>query len=287
MRYGILMLAAMAGCAGSDGKGGTDDSGATAGSSADGFSEAFADAACDAQIACNADVDIIDAACDPPDTTSGRDLADCDFDADYAADCLDEEWTCTSIYGVTYAEVPNVCLLVLDCPPIVDTGTTGDDDDDDTWTAPNQMDDATLEAGVQCSGSTVAFSFDFLGDAVQGLVDAADSQNLGNWNDYHSLDASAFTSNGGYTLLSKEVDVGASVGDWAEGVRTVFTCADHFDSPGVMSYIVRAYDLNTALADCVAFGEDPAGMIDGDYFNYNAPIASGEFAGCRTAAAAR
>jgi len=170
-----------------------------------------------------------------------------------------------------------------------DTGTVtdGDDDDDDT-TIPNMFDDATLGGGVVCSGATVSFAFDFLGEAAEGMLDAADSSNNNNWNDYHTLAASGFTDDGGYTELAADgVAVGVAVGDWADGTGTVFTCTDHYDDAAVMTYIARAYDLNAALADCVAWGQDTTGMIAGDYFNYNPAIADGEFAGCRTASAAK
>ncbi len=60
-----------------------------------------------------------------------------------------------------------------------------------------------------------------------------------------------------------------------------------------MTYIARAYDLNSALADCVAWGEDASGFIDGartdggtDYLT-NARVAESEFAGCRTVSSAK
>jgi hypothetical protein len=163
---------------------------------------------------------------------------------------------------------------------------TGDDDDDDVEPL-NLFDDTTQGEGVDCSGTTVTFSFDFLGEAAEGMIDAADSANDNNWNDYHTLDASGITADGGYTLLSKTIDVGVGINDWADGVGTIFTCEAHYNDPAVMSYITRAYDLDAMLADCVAWGEDPAGMIAGDYFGNNTPIAEGELAGCRTISAAK
>ncbi len=169
-----------------------------------------------------------------------------------------------------------------------DTGTAvGDDDDDDDDAPLDLFDDATLGGGVVCSGATVSFAFDFLGEAAEGMLDAADSSNANNWNDYHTLDASGFVDDV-YTELSQDgISVGVAPADWGDATGTVFTCTEHYDDPAVMSYIARAYDLNAALADCVAWGEDAAGMIAGDYFVYNTPIASGEFAGCRTVSAAK
>jgi len=178
--------------------------------------------------------------------------------------------------------------------------TTGDDDD--TNTIPNMFDDATLGGGVVCSGdnSEVTFDFDFLGDAAEGMLDEADTYNApstyGNWNDYHTLDASGFTDDGGYTELSATIATGAGLSDWASGVSTLFTCEDHYeyDNPAVMTYIARAYDLNGALADCVAWGEDPEGFIAGtrtgtgeDYLSNNARIDEADIAGCRTVSSAK
>ena len=170
-----------------------------------------------------------------------------------------------------------------------DTGSAAGDDDDDTGTpAPNEFDDATLAGGVICSGTTVDFEFDFLGESSGGVLDAADSANASNWNDYHTLLASGVATDGSYTLLSATgITTGAAVADWADGTSTVFTCDLHYNDPAVMSYIARAYDINGAFLDCVAWGDDPAGMIAGDYDEFNPMADTGELDGCRTAAAAK
>lgn len=174
------------------------------------------------------------------------------------------------------------------------TGATGD-----TGIIPMLLDDTTLEAGVRCdpSGATVDFRFDFLGEASHGMVDVADTDNAdgpyGNWNDYHSLQASDVTPDGGYTLLSASVETAVSPADWADAVSTIFVCAHHFEDAGVMTYAVRSYDVWGNLADCVAFGEDPAGFIAGertgtgsDYLRYNPRIDEVDFAACRVSTAA-
>lgn len=168
-------------------------------------------------------------------------------------------------------------------------GTTGDDDDDDTGPVIlDEFDDATLAGGVICSGSTVDFEFDFLGESSGGLLDAADSANASNWNDWHSLLASGVATDGSYTLLSATgITTGVAPADWADGVSTVFTCDDHYNDPAVMTYIARAYDINGAFVDCVAWGDDPAGMLAGDYDEFNPMVDTGELTGCRTAAAAK
>ena len=295
MRLSGLALVALVACSGDDDKDDGTDSGAVDSSTAESFAAAFGDAACDAMVDCNADPEIIDAACDPPEPATPIDYDDCDFDVDYAEDCLAGEWTCSEVAGIAFAEPPSVCALALECPTPIDTGTTGttgttgddDDDDDVTVPAPNVFDDNTLDAGIQCFGSYVDFAFDFLGEASSGMIDAADSANVSNWNDYHTLLASGITADGGYTrLIAPGITTGVSPIDWSEGVSTVFPCG-FYDDPAVMSYVVRAYDLNGELADCVAWGDDPDGMIDGVYFNINIPVDESEIFGCRTATAAR
>ena len=180
-----------------------------------------------------------------------------------------------------------LALFAIGCSGDDEVKGTGDtaaaptgDDDDDGGTIPNAFDDASLANGIDCSGDSVAISFDFLGEASIGVLDAADSANASNWNDTHTLDASGFTADGGFTNLAATLTTGAGTADWADGVSTVFTCDDHFNDV-VMSYIARAYDLNGGLADCAAWGDDAAGMIAGDYFNYNETVDAGDLAGCR------
>lgn len=287
MRFGWMLLGAMAACtAGGDEEGsdrGTEDT-----STPEAFAAAFADAYCSAMIDCNAPADLIDAACNPEPSSTDA-FEDCVFDADYATECVEGNFTCTSVSGNDVAEPPTVCSLVYDCPSTTDTATTmGDDDDDTAVVADNMLDDDTLAAGIQCSGSTVDFAFDFLGEASGGVLDSSDTGNPLNWNDYHTLVASGMTSGGAYTRLSANgIATGASPSTWSVGTATVFTCNDHFNGPDVMSYIARAYDINGGLADCVAWGHDPTGMIAGDYFVYNIPIDRSEFGGCRESTAAR
>jgi len=180
------------------------------------------------------------------------------------------------------------------------TGATSAGSTGDTGVVPMLLDDTTLDAGVQCdpSGVTVDFRFDFLGEASHGRVDVADTDNAdgpyGNWNDHHTLDPSGVPTGGRHTLLSATVETAVSPVDWADAVSTIFVCAYHFEEPDVMTYAVRAYDVWGNLADCVAFGEDPAGFIAGertgsgsDYLRYNVRVDEAEFAACRVSVDAR
>mgnify|MGYP000589398861 CR=1 FL=1 len=290
MRFGWMLLVATAACTvGGDEE--SSDSGTEGASTPEGFAAAFAEAYCDAMIDCNAPADLIDAACNPEPSSTDA-FEDCVFDAYYAAECVEGDFTCTSVSGIDVAEPPTVCSLVYDCPSTTDTATiTGDDDDDTSVVVNNMLDDDTLAAGIQCSGSTVDFAFDFLGEASGGVLDVADSGNPAypvNWNDFHTLVASGITSGGAYTLLSANgIATGASPSTWYVGTSTLFTCDEYFNQPDIMSYVVRAYDINGGLADCVAWGHDPTGMIAGDYFVYNSPINRTEFGGCRESTAAR
>ncbi len=114
------------------------------------------------------------------------------------------------------------------------------------------------------------------GDAVEAVVDMTDSANFASWNEYHTVPRVDFDM-GVSSLSLRGVEIQASVVDWQDGVATVFTCTPHIDDPAVMSYIARAYDSAGMLLDCVAWGEDPAGMVAGAYFNYD----PGELVGCR------
>ena len=179
-----------------------------------------------------------------------------------------------------------------------DTGTTaGDDDDDDTVEPLNELDDSSLTNAVACDGTSVTFSAGFFGAASEGYFDAADTDNwdttYGNWNDTHTLDAINIATDDSYTdLESPAIMTGGGLTTWSDGVSTVFRCDYHYESAGTMTYAVRAYDLNGALADCAAWGNDPQGFIDdsnpdGAAYVTNARPQNGDFAGCRTVTAAK
>jgi hypothetical protein len=260
----------------------------------DGFVDAYLEIGCDAAIDCNAATEVIVAYCEPEEAT-GTTTA-CSFDADYAQDCLEGEWTCDSIGGLTFPVPPSVCGLAYDCP---DATTTGDDDDssgdDDDATSADAIDDSAIGDAVRCAGNTVSFYVSFLGEASYGYFDAADTVNYdtvyGNWNDTHTLDATGMSADA--TDLEVSISTGTTLANWSDGVATIFRCEYHYEEPGTMSYAARAYDLNGDLADCVAWGEDPQGFIDNvapnfeEYTYYNPRPSEGDFASCRVVNAAR
>jgi len=51
---------------------------------------------------------------------------------------------------------------------------------------------------------------------------------------------------------------------YVDAVSTLFDCTYHINDI-VMSYVVRVYDMSGTLLVCEAYGDDPQGMIDGDY----------------------
>ncbi len=75
------------------------------------FDKQFGETLCTATEVCNPTTP-----CDPE--TNLLISEGCDFDEDYAQECLDGEYLCNDEFGdgMEFIEVPPVCALVYDCP---------------------------------------------------------------------------------------------------------------------------------------------------------------------------
>ena len=55
------------------------------------------------------------------------------------------------------------------------------------------------------------------------------------------------------------------IGGVVPDVTTLFACSHEYS----LTYVMRVYDDSGALADCVAWGEDPTGVLTLGFANYN------------------
>jgi len=192
----------------------------------------------------------------------------------------------TLFFTVAFGFVMAGCSGDKDGETTGETGTTVGDDDDDTITTPvivDEIDQSTLADSITCSGTTVSVAVGFFGDASEGMIDSMDTANTPPWNDNHTLDAVGFAAT---DAVQPFTDLAAGplttgVLDWADGESTLFNCTDHWNET-VMTHVVRVYDLDGALADCVHWGHDSAGFVAGDYDAdiLNDLVAPEELAGC-------
>lgn len=69
--------------------------------------------------------------------------------------------------------------------------------------------------------------------------------------------------------LEQKLTTGVKVSAWEPNVSSPLSCSPGDDAshanPAVMTYVVRAYDLDGNLADCMALGHDPEGLLDGTH----------------------
>ncbi|MBX2803763.1 MAG: hypothetical protein KTR31_39170 [Myxococcales bacterium] len=85
--------------------------------------------------------------------------------------------------------------------------------------------------------------------------------------------------------LERTLVTEADPANWEPNVSSPLSCspdddASHAD-PDVMTYVIRVYDLEGNLADCVAVGHDPAGLLDGSQVGTYTPTHPEEWKGCR------
>ena len=155
-----------------------------------------------------------------------------------------------------------------------------------TTTSPTTTPYSTIEGteivsySVDCVGSTVTF-----GATTVGLTSAAVvfSEETGtthvHYSDEHDLVSIEADPHGAFDVLEQQLQTGVSFGDEQRNQSTVFPC--DFYGSGIMSYAIAVWDLGGTLADCVAFGDAPAALINGSPFGrVNEPAF--DVSGCRT-----
>jgi hypothetical protein len=131
----------------------------------------------------------------------------------------------------------------------------------------------TVDATCTPGGNRVNIAVDFEGGDQSGelfLAETAVTPPL--WAENHPL-ALVDTDDCGGTVEAS-LQTGAEVGDWVPGTSTLFGCADHVEG-GTLTYVAKLGD-----AGCVAWGDDPEGLVAGVYDDdlVNEPQFS--FAGC-------
>jgi len=117
---------------------------------------------------------------------------------------------------------------------------------------------ATIDAfltGLSAPGSPVIF-----------MQETGSSYVGGQWSEEHSLDTTSFDECGFEEQLGQVIEsLGVGTGGWADGSASVFTCDNHINEPGWMTYAVYVEDIDDGTGDCLALGADPSGLIAGAY----------------------
>lgn len=127
---------------------------------------------------------------------------------------------------------------------------------------------------VTCEGNSIVYFVETEGWTGGGRVFSQETSNDNAWSDEHELYSYEFDLCQAWDRLSTSNDdqIGSiepvtDINDVVPNETTLFSCANHINDPNVMSYAAEVYDLNGAVVDCVAWGDDPQGMIDGDAGN--------------------
>jgi hypothetical protein len=169
--------------------------------------------------------------------------------------------------------------------PTGDTGDTVTDTDTDTDTSPTGETGTTETCAdvytgpvsievvdVTCdSEGKVDFYIETIGWTGDGAVYAMETKNGSPWSENHPIPSYQFDACGFWDKLdlfipARDDNGTTTVGDYVAGEMSYFTCTDHYDGDNdVMTYAFAVYDVLGAQADCVATGDDPQGLIDGDY----------------------
>jgi hypothetical protein len=173
-----------------------------------------------------------------------------------------------------------------------ETGTTGPTEcPDGLYEGPISI----VEYSVTCENDAVVYFVETEGWTGGGRVFSQETSNDDAWADEHVLYSYEFDVCQAWDRLStsdqEEIGSIATVTDSADVVpneTTLFTCENHITDPAVMSYAAEVYDIDGAVVDCVAWGDDPQGLIDGTAGNgVRANDPSFDVSNCRIGNAAR
>jgi hypothetical protein len=119
-----------------------------------------------------------------------------------------------------------------------------------------------VDYSVTCDANDVVTYFvETDGWTANGRVFSQETSNTPAYSDEHDLMSYEYDECQAWDRLDTVLTTGASA-PATENVSTVFSCANHFNDPAVMSYAAQVYDLDGNPAHCVAWGDDPQGMID-------------------------
>jgi hypothetical protein len=182
--------------------------------------------------------------------------------------------------------IPLAVLAACDDGTTTDTADTSDSETDCSFDGNTTVD--TVD--VQCDdvADNAEITAVLTGLAAPGSVKAF-IQETGNqepqWSEEHTLDEQVSFDDQCLTTETVRVtieDLLVAVGENADGVASVFGCADHLSDENVVTYAVYAEDVDdSSITSCLAFGHDPAGLINGDYENAGAAVdPSFPLAGC-------
>jgi hypothetical protein len=136
---------------------------------------------------------------------------------------------------------------------------------------------SSVDVGCDESGAA-AFLVETDGISGDGLLFAeATGGDAPDWSETHTVVSFERDDCGAWDHLGRTLVTGVTEDAWAEDQSTAFTCDGDLDGNG-MSYAAMVYDADGTPADCVAWGEDPAAVIDGNRARANEP--GWDLAGC-------
>ena len=117
-------------------------------------------------------------------------------------------------------------------------------------------------ASASCASNTATIEVETEGWTADGRIYQTDNADNPPYHDEHDLTSYEFDQCGAWDHLRTTLATDTAYADLEENVNTLFSCANHYNSPGaVMSYAAMVYDLSGNEADCLAWGVDPNAVV--------------------------
>lgn len=156
--------------------------------------------------------------------------------------------------------------MLMGCPEDdkTDSGTETDLTDTETGDCTTEYSGPVTvqEANVTCAADVATIDVMTEGWTGGGYVYTIETANAQPWADEHDLTSYEFDPCGAYDKLKVELTAGEELANLARNESTLFTCDNHYNA-GVLTYAAAVLDLQGAVADCMAWGDDPDAVING------------------------
>ena len=144
------------------------------------------------------------------------------------------------------------------------SGDTGDGTGDCTqFTYDGPVNIDKVFASCDGGGENIEYRIDANGITADGVVWAIESGNSQPWDEEQPISSFEFDACGSWDHLKVNLAAG-EYGDFDPGSASGFNC-DKINNPATMTFAFAIYDQGSNVVDCVVAGEDPSGVIAGDY----------------------
>jgi len=133
------------------------------------------------------------------------------------------------------------------------------DADADTDTDPMSGRVQITDVDVRCEGDTWVIESRTDGWTGHAIINLWETAIVYGWDEEHTVPSVDYDPGGSWDRQEQRLQDDSTAGTFEPDRNTVFTCGLHDVEPR-MTYMLRVYDTDDALADCLIWSTDPDGV---------------------------